>query len=164
MGSSPDGYLYYGYSLGGEDEWALEEYDKGEYTLKVGWYEEYVARAEKEAAKLIDATDGTEGFTIEPYTEGFRTMAERRLEQQWPDAPVEFAWIGHLEYGTGYILAVKESRIWVEWSETKLLDPVQMTWRPAQEGWNDHLRRALGILEVHPTQERPGWLLACGYG
>lgn len=164
MGSSPDGYLYYGYDLGGEDEWALAEYDKDEYTLKVGWYTEYVARAEKEAARLAEGMDGSEGFTIEPYTDSFRTKAEERLEQQWPDAPVEFAWIGHLEYGAGHILAIKDSRVWVSWSETELLDLVKMTWRPAQEGWNDHLKRALEILEITPVQERAGWLLACGYG
>lgn len=96
--------------------------------------------------------------------QGFITKAEERLERQWPDGPVEIARVGHREYGTGYILAVEASRLRVSWSQTELLDLGEMSWRPAWEDWDAELKRALEILQITPAQERPGWLLACGYG
>lgn len=77
---------------------------------------------------------------------------------------MEIARVGHREYGTGYILAVKASRLRVSWSQTELLDLGEMSWRPAWEGWDAELKRALEIIQITPAQDRPGWLLACGYG
>lgn len=160
MGMGPDGYLLYGYDLGGSDgEWAIDEYTENYWEqhvpeLNVPWYLE-VERRDREADEAGVDTGYVGGSD-------FRSLMEDRLMEA--RLGVEIHSVGHLEYGSGAVLTVTDSRINVQWSEVEALEMVDLFWKPFQEGWGDKLQRALDVLEIHPVQERPSWLLACAYG
>jgi hypothetical protein len=61
-----------------------------------------------------------------------------------------------------YVLATHE--ITVYRGSVEVIDPAELAAAPEREGWNTRLARALEILDVHPLQEQPAWLMASYWG
>lgn len=153
MGMNPSAEVVYGYALGSEDgDWKIAEYDADRLSLNVEWY----------TRQYLTFEDPSYGFC--EYSKPFEEALTERIAQKCLGLPVELMWHGHHEYDSGRALIVKDSELSVEWSQTLLLDLTSMREDAFVHEWDGFLTTALEALEIHPVQERAGWLLTASYG
>jgi hypothetical protein len=166
MGQSTNGVMIYGYDFGDPSSLLLAEAATSETNpygyLKTSWHDD-------EHDEVVDE-DGTELGVI--------ALMTKRLYEAIPDAkPAESDWereevvkerlgVWFESYCSGdypmYVLATAEFTVYR--GDAKVVDVARLADDPAAKGWDAKLAEALRILDVHPTQERPAWLLASYWG
>lgn len=166
MGTSTNGVMIYGYDFGDESSLLLaecQESDTNPYGyFKTSWWDDENEEAEDE--------DGDPVGVIELMT--------KRLYESIPDAePAEYDWereevvkerlgVWFESYCSGdypmYVLATAEFTVYR--GSTEVVDVDRLASDPVAKGWDAKLAEALRILDVHPLQERPAWLLASYWG
>lgn len=160
MGQSTNGMLAYGYDLGGEEEWKLQE--AGEYgeLPNLPWFDE-------------EDEDG----------DGFQEAAERRLlaeiagfTEEWSSSNEGYhdrekaakarVGVGFDTYCSGdypmFLLAAKV--ITVYRGDVENIDVAELAVAPEMNGWDERLQAALQALGITPVQEKAKWLLASYWG
>lgn len=165
MGTSTNGMMIYGYDFGDEGSLQLAECQESEANpygyLKTSWWDD-------------EHEDAVEGEGEERAQLNVFELMERRLYEAIPDAPpVEWSWqrddpvkahfgVWFEHYCSGdypmYVLAAASFQVYR--GDTTLVDVDRLRDDPAANGWDAKLAEALRILDVHPLQEKPGWLLA----
>jgi hypothetical protein len=165
---STNGLMAYGYDFGDPDGLLLREAQKGpgnEYGyFKASWWDD-----ENEEDAENDEDEEAPSL-VERMT--------RRLYDSIPDAPPaeydfqreeivkERLGVWFEAYCSGdyamYILATAEFCVYR--GDTKVIDLDRLRDDPARGGWDEKLAEALRILDVHPLQQRPAWLLASWWG
>lgn len=166
MGTSTNGVMIYGYDFGDPSSLLLAEAQQSEANpygyFKTSWWDDENEEAEQE--------DGTELSVIDLMT--------KRLYESIPDAPAaRWDWerdkivkerlgVWFEGYCSGdypmYVLATAEFTVYR--GSVEVVDLGRLANDPAEKGWNAKLDHALAVLEVHPLQARPEWLLASYWG
>ncbi|HEY9371875.1 hypothetical protein [Streptomyces sp.] len=158
MGQSTNGMLAYGYDLGGEEGWKLQE--AGEYgeLPELPWFDEenedgdgFQESAERRLLAEIA------GFT-ETWSSGNEGYSDRKREAK-AQVGVEFDTHCSGDYPM-YLIATKV--ITVYRGSVKDIDMAALAVEPEMNGWDEKLRIALQALGITPTQEKARWLL-CSY-
>lgn len=155
MGQSTDAILAYGYDLGGEEEWKLQE--AGEYgeLPELPWYseddEDFQGDAEAHLLKVIAGFTETWSRENEGYRERERAAKERLGVQ------IDTHCSGNYPM---YLLAAKI--ITASRGDAKDIDLASLTSQPVSEDWDEKLRAALQALGITPNQDKAKWLL-CSY-
>lgn len=160
MGTSTDGILAYGYDFGAEESLNLAEAqvsDTNEFGfLKTAWCD-----AEHE---------DSDGDLVVTMT--------RLLYESIPDAPpAKYDWDreqavkAHLGVwfeaycsGSYQMWILTTHVITVSRGDTETIDPTALAAGAAAGDWDAKLAHALNVLGVHPTQDKPRWLLASFWG
>jgi hypothetical protein len=161
MGQSTNAVLAYGYDLGSDEDWKIQE-ASGEYgELQLDWLTTagdteddedagFIAQAKKRLLAQIA------GFTETDWqVEGFFT----RQDEAEKSLGVEFKSYCSGDYPM-YVLAAHA--ITVHRGDSQLLDLAALAADPAANGWDEKLQAALTALGITPTQQTPGWVL-CSY-
>ncbi len=154
MSTSTDAILAYGYDLGGEEEWRVEQLDE-DGALQLDWFD-----PEAEDADFIEtATDrllAGAGFTeTDWHAPGYfdrKAEAETRVG-------VEFDTYCSGDYPL-YVIAAK--RVTVARGYIENLDLAALARDVIELRWDEKLAAALQVLGITPKQSKPGWLL-CSY-
>lgn len=156
MGNSSSAYLMYGYSLGGDGEWEIEETDEyGEIDIdRVPWAAEnedgdcdIVEQAER---RLLVATGFSEtDWQVDGYK---RKRAVAKL-----GVAIESYCSGDypMYVLTNTVLTAHQGHV-------TAIDFVELAKKVADGGWDQKLAGALRVLGITPKQEAPKWLL-CSY-
>lgn len=150
MGQSTDAMLMYGYNIGGQDEWNVQEVDEWG-SLTVDWYENDF-QGEAEALLLAKV-----GFTETEYTKGYydrkraaEGLVKVKFEVHCSDSYPELVLAAHvITARRGY---------------PELIDMSQLATHPSIAEWDLSLRQALETLGLTPTQPEPYWILASYWG
>lgn len=161
MGSAARAYLVYGFDLGTDEDFKAAE--RGEYDEPIlpwlpgddGNDDEVEGFADAALRVLLASVGFTEEWSAD--SEGYFDR-KRAAEQQ---IGVEFDFSGSGDY-PGYVLLASGSSRSVEWAETMSLDAAALA-APRPE-WDAKLAAALAALGIHPTQDRPRWLVYPCYG
>jgi hypothetical protein len=157
MSTSTNGILAYGYDLGGDEEWKLQ--DAGEFGEfpDLDWYDpesedgdDFQTAAETRLLATIA------GFTETDWQADGYFDREREAKAR---LGVEFDTYCSDSYPM-FLLATKV--ITVYRGSTEVIDMADLAAAPAREGWDDKLRAALDALGLKPTQQQAKWLL-CSY-
>jgi hypothetical protein len=160
MGRSTNGMLAYGYDLGGEEGWKLQE--AGEYgeLPSLPWFDPDDEEGDgfQEAAErrlLAEIAGFTETWSI--GNEGYfdREKAAEGL------VGVKFGTYCSGEYPM-FLLAAKV--ITVYGGDVKGIDIAALAVEPEMNGWDEKLHAALQVLGITPVQEKAKWLLASYWG
>lgn len=160
LSNSSTGILAYGYDLGNDDGWKLQdlgeygelphlpwidrdEYDNGDYDF-----------AESAMVHLI--------ATVARFTEEWDRGDSDGYFQRERDARyslgVEFITYGHYDYARHILAAAKWEAS--EWDAIEV-DPNEFR---AKVEWANDLHRAVKALGIKPTQAKPTWILTSSYG
>lgn len=166
MGQSTNGVMIYGYDFGAEESLLLAEAQQGDANpygyFKASWHDDE-----------HDSVTDDDGHEL-----GVFILMTKRLYEAIPDAPpAEWDWqrdeivkehfgVWFESYCSGdypmYVLATAEFTVYA--GDVKAVDVQRLADDPAAKGWDAKLTEALRILDVHPLQEHPAWLLASYWG
>lgn len=164
MSTTPRAYLYYGYVLGGENEWQVKEYNKDDLELNVLWHDGSNSEFGDEANKILERflTGATE-----EQSHWYQVSDEQiraRLRDEYQALREEYLTVAVVDHGwneqPSWLLAVKDSRLSVEWGEAKTVNPhglIDLTHKNTR--WRTDLKRACEILGLTPLQSNPQWIL-----
>lgn len=157
MGQSTDALLAYGYDLGGDEGWKLE--DCGEYgeLPELPWLDENDDDFQSAAERHLLAEIA--GFT-ERWAKGSEGYWDREREAK-ARVGVQFDTYCSGNYPM-YLLATKV--ITVHRGSVKDIDMAELAVEPEMNGWDEKLRAALTALGITPQQAEPRWLLASYWG
>lgn len=154
MGHSASAHLNYGYVLGGGDTgWLLKGAGKyGEFPDAAGYDEdeEGIDRVTQMDARLMVAY-GMEDFGSY-WADGYY---ERKKAAEMASG-VELRSVGY-EYGTLTLIARGPDVVAYAGAEAFGLPDIP-------KGADEFLAKALKILDLEPTQEKPSWVLSANYG
>lgn len=162
MGMTSRAHLYYGYALGGQDGWHIEEVADEFSAWHPAWIEPDLADIATEDGytelveqRLLEVVAGfTEVWTLDDdsYFDRRRDARER--------VGVELEGHGHYDYRQ-YVLTTYSKQ--VGGSTTCQLDFAELDRQRLAGNWDAALERAVQALGITPTQPR-GWLIAASYG
>lgn len=156
MGQSTNAMLVYGYDLGSDEEWHVQE-AAGEYgELRLDWFNEdgeddFITAAEKH---LLQAA----GFTETDWRADGYFDREREAKE---GLGVEFESYCSGDYPI-YTLAAHV--ITVHRGDCELLNLDELARMPGENGWDGKLAAALRTLGLTPKQPSPAWLLVSYWG
>lgn len=159
MGRTIRAELYYGYSLGDDENgWEFAEVDDEDYssTPTMPWWDEDGDELSDQAMGVLLAASGfTETDSSADGYYGRRREAEAALG-------VTFEATG---YQGGRTLLVAASREFAaDCGESVEIDPALMSDATTNAAADEALANALRVLGITPKQEKPAWLLTCYYG
>lgn len=160
MGVSTDAILAYGYDLGGDDEWKVQEVDEYGGLLDVGWVPDPETGEDFDLIGLAERQLlGAAGFT-ETYEDGRKDYFARENAAK-AALGVEFAFYCSDE-SPMHILAAKVHTVARGYvgDAAALIDADAAT----RQEWDAKLASALHALGWTPVQEKPKWLLVSYWG
>lgn len=166
MGTSTNAMMIYGYHFGSEDALELHECDETEANeygyFKASWHD-----AEHEEVPGDDG-DGESASLLDLMTrrlfDAIPNRPDAEYDSQRADAVKDHYGVWFEGHCSGdypmYVLCAASFQAYR--GDAKLVDVDRLANDPASNGWDEKLAEVLRILEVHPRQEKPGWLL-CSY-
>ena len=150
MSTSADGVLAFGFNLGNDDEWLVEEADE-DGGLELDWLpraRHFGDAAERRLLESIGFTDvwmpGNEGY-FQREREAKERLGVQICSYCSTDYPLFLLATKVIEVDQGYVKPLN-------------LDELAALATPGGED-EQRLRRALGVLGLTPKQESPQWLL-----
>lgn len=153
MGNSPDAYLLYGYKLGDENGWQIQE------TMGYGSLDPSRLSWVPKAEPSTDDEGDTDDYGDEsPDNEDVIEAANELLKTCLGDS-VKIAIISGSDDGGGYYLITQ--RFHADWDADLSIDLVAPV--KQEPRMNTALEAALRVLEITPKQSAPTWLLVATY-
>jgi hypothetical protein len=162
MGTSTNATLVYGYHFGSGESPELHECDETEANeygyFKASWWD-----AENEEP----CGDDNDLFDVMMHRL-FDSLEAPEVEYGWERADVvkERMGVWFESHCSGeypmWVLCTAEFTAYR--GDAKLVDVARLAADPVEKGWDAKLAEALRILDVHPRQESPGWLLVSYWG
>lgn len=162
MGSSAEGILTYGVSLGGEEEgWKIQGLDRWE-EWRPSWLKpdeddpkEYADADYVDSA--MDALLASVGFTETNWQADGHFERKKDAEER---LGVSFVSHGHHNFKQFIITTFHVS---ANQTQARGVDPDVIAAAPT-ELWDSRIQDALDVLGIKPVQEKPCWLLTASYG
>lgn len=157
MSGGPGAILAYGIDLGTMEDFKIMERDRYGYP-ELPWFDLADDFEEIALERLVRVHDPS------VYGGPHNKIREIPLSLDMNDYVrkaygVEFSTSGDLATGsTGMVLIATGSERSVEWTDTLAVDPDELARQPLAD-WTHRLRLAVLSLGIHPTQDRPAWLM-----
>lgn len=155
MGVSTNAMLVYGYNLGSDESWGIEELDEYD-SPSWDWYDPEDEESEGfEDAAMTHLLKQLAGFTKTWSDDGY--WEERRKAEAQVGVEIETHCSGDYPM---YLLAAKA--ITAYRGDVDVIDFAKLTTEVQEVDADTKLRAALGALGIQPKQKQAQWLL-CSY-
>lgn len=147
MSTDVDALLVYGYDLGGPGRWNLRGVDRDQ-APNFSWW---------------NPVTGEDGGFMEATAEALQNYRRTNLDAIVGGLSVvwygsEVKWTG---FDVGYMLAATHYSSY--FSHALPISPEAIV-QHDRDKWDRQLEQALTILDIHPLQQEPRWLLAASHG